>query len=68
LPTPAISIGKSHINPAPAKLQRLNEHLKLWRSTKMKTNNNMTLDEFKDKHYGIKGSQSRDELDLSIRL
>ncbi len=29
----------------------------------MKTNNTMTLDEFKDKHYGIKGSKPRDELD-----
>ena len=30
---------------------------------KMKTNNKMTLDEFKDKHYGYKGTKSRDELD-----
>jgi len=29
----------------------------------MKTNNKMTLDEFKDKHYGIKGTKSRDELE-----
>jgi DNA-binding XRE family transcriptional regulator len=29
----------------------------------MKANNNMTLDEFKDKHYGKKGTPSRDELD-----
>jgi DNA-binding XRE family transcriptional regulator len=29
----------------------------------MKTNNKMTLDEFKDKHYGAKGTKSRDELD-----
>jgi len=29
----------------------------------MKTNNKMTLDEFKDKHYGHKGSKERDELD-----
>ena len=29
----------------------------------MKTDNKMTLDEFKDKHYGVKGSEKRDELD-----
>ena len=29
----------------------------------MKTANKMTLDEFKDKHYGAKGAKSRDELD-----
>ena len=29
----------------------------------MKTSNKMTLDEFKDKHYGVKGTESRDELD-----
>lgn len=29
----------------------------------MKTNNSITLDEFKDKHYGPKGTKSRDELD-----
>ncbi len=29
----------------------------------MKTNNKMTLDEFKDKHYGVKGTEKRDELD-----
>jgi DNA-binding XRE family transcriptional regulator len=29
----------------------------------MKTKNKMTLDEFKDKHYGHKGTKSRDELD-----
>jgi DNA-binding XRE family transcriptional regulator len=26
-------------------------------------NNKMTLDEFKDKHYGVKGTQKRDELE-----
>ncbi len=30
---------------------------------KMKASNKMTLDEFKDKHYGVKGTESRDELD-----
>ena len=30
---------------------------------KTKTNSKMTLDEFKDKHYGVKGTKSRDELD-----
>ena len=29
----------------------------------MKTSNKMTLDEFRDKHYGVKGTESRDELD-----
>jgi len=29
----------------------------------MKTNSKLTLDEFKDKHYGVKGTKSRDELD-----
>ncbi len=29
----------------------------------MKTNNKLTLDEFKDKHYGVKGAKSRGELD-----
>ena len=29
----------------------------------MKKSNRMTLDEFKDKHYGVKGSDARDELD-----
>ena len=29
----------------------------------MKTNNKMTLDEFKNKHYGVKGTKSREELD-----
>jgi DNA-binding XRE family transcriptional regulator len=29
----------------------------------MKNNSRMTLDEFKDKHYGVKGTQKRDELD-----
>ena len=30
---------------------------------KKKENNKMTLDEFKDKHYGVKGTKSRKELD-----
>lgn len=29
----------------------------------MKTNNTMTLDEFKDKHYGQEGTSKRDELE-----
>jgi len=29
----------------------------------MKTKHKMTLDDFKDKHYGVKGTKSRDELD-----
>jgi len=29
----------------------------------MKTSDKMTLDEFKDKHYGIKGTKKRDELE-----
>lgn len=29
----------------------------------MKTGNKMTLGEFKDKHYGVKGTKKRDELD-----
>ena len=29
----------------------------------MNSNNKMTLDEFKDKHYGAKGTQKRDELE-----
>ncbi|QQS51031.1 MAG: helix-turn-helix transcriptional regulator [Bacteroidota bacterium] len=29
----------------------------------MKANNKMNLEEFKDKHYGLKGTQSRDELE-----
>ncbi|MCG8698493.1 MAG: helix-turn-helix domain-containing protein [Bacteroidales bacterium] len=29
----------------------------------MKKNNRMTLDDFKDKHYGEKGYKNRDELD-----
>jgi DNA-binding Xre family transcriptional regulator len=29
----------------------------------MKTSNKMTLGEFKDKHYGLKGTKKRDELD-----
>ena len=29
----------------------------------MKANNKMTIDEFKDKHYGVKGTKLRDELD-----
>jgi DNA-binding XRE family transcriptional regulator len=29
----------------------------------MKTNNKMTLDEFKNKHYGEKGTPKRDELE-----
>ena len=29
----------------------------------MKTNNSITLDEFKDKHFGEKGTKLRDELD-----
>lgn len=29
----------------------------------MKTKNKMSLEEFKDKHYGVKGTKSRDELD-----
>lgn len=29
----------------------------------MKTSNKMTLDEFKDKHYGVKGTKKREELD-----
>jgi DNA-binding XRE family transcriptional regulator len=29
----------------------------------MKSNNKMTLNEFKDKHYGIKGTKKRDELE-----
>lgn len=28
-----------------------------------KTNNKMTLNEFKNKHYGVKGTKSREELD-----
>lgn len=30
---------------------------------KKKENNKMTLNEFKDKHYGVKGTEKRDELD-----
>ena len=30
---------------------------------KMKKSNKMTLSEFKDKHYGVEGTESRDELD-----
>ena len=29
----------------------------------MKASNKMNLDEFKDKHYGVKGTKLRDELD-----
>ncbi|WP_154199958.1 helix-turn-helix domain-containing protein [Ancylomarina sp. 16SWW S1-10-2] len=29
----------------------------------MKANNKMTLDEFKDKHYGVEGTKERDDLD-----
>ncbi len=29
----------------------------------MKNNNRLTLDDFKDKHYGVKGTQKRDELE-----
>ena len=29
----------------------------------MRKKNRMTLDEFKDKHYGVKGTKSRDALD-----
>jgi DNA-binding Xre family transcriptional regulator len=29
----------------------------------MKMSNKLTLDQFKDKHYGLKGTKSRDELD-----
>ena len=29
----------------------------------MKSKNKMTLNEFKDKHYGVKGTQKRDELE-----
>lgn len=29
----------------------------------MKANNKMTLEEFKDKHYGLKGTESRDNLE-----
>lgn len=29
----------------------------------METNKGMTLEEFKDKHYGVKGTKSRDDLD-----
>lgn len=29
----------------------------------MKTKNKMTLNEFKDKHYGVKGTESRDALE-----
>ncbi len=29
----------------------------------MKANNKMNLEEFEDKHYGLKGTQSRDELE-----
>ena len=29
----------------------------------MKTENKMTLNEFKDKHYGVRGTEQRDELD-----
>ncbi len=29
----------------------------------MKKNNKMSLNEFKDKHYGVKGTKSRDELE-----
>lgn len=34
---------------------------------KTKANNKMTLDEFKDKHYGVKGAKSRDELDEGFK-
>lgn len=30
---------------------------------KAKNDNKMTLDQFKDKHYGVKGTKKRDELD-----
>lgn len=33
---------------------------------KPKTNNSITLDEFKDKHYGVKGTKSREELETGF--
>jgi len=33
----------------------------------MKTNNKMTLDEFKDKHYGVKRTEKRGELDSGYK-
>jgi len=33
----------------------------------MKKNSKMTLDEFKDKHYGAKGTEKRDELDSGYK-
>ena len=32
----------------------------------MKTNNTLTLCEFKDKHYGVKGTAKRDDLEKRI--
>lgn len=43
--------------------EKYRKQLKLWRNTKMKDKNKMTLDEFKNKHYGPKGTKRRDELE-----
>jgi DNA-binding Xre family transcriptional regulator len=42
---------------------KLKEHLKLWRSKIMKTSKITTLDEFKDRHFGVKETQSRNKLE-----
>lgn len=38
-------------------------HLKLKANTKMERKNTITLDQFKDKHYGKRGASKREELE-----
>ena len=47
--------------------RKLKERLKLEMSMKTKKGNILTLDQFKDKHYGKRGTEKRDELETGYR-
>ena len=47
--------------------RKLKERLKLENNMKTKKSNILTLDQFKDKHYGERGTAKRDELESGYK-
>jgi ribosome-binding protein aMBF1 (putative translation factor) len=47
--------------------RKLKKHLKLRKNMKTKKRNIMTLEQFKDKHYGVRGTSKRDQLEAGYQ-
>jgi len=47
--------------------KELKEHLKLRENMKTKKGNIMTLEQFKNKHYGVRGTSKRDQLEAGYQ-